>query len=143
MDDLREQVELLERDANLSTSINDVQNAIDMLTAARAKIAAGEPIYRKRSGCVPILIRRRADPRTAALTLARLQTPFKETMDTALKDIKPIYAGLNKYGKLLDKVSFPPQLFDLRQTLTVYAEIQRQAAPLGRKRCSIVTSLSD
>ncbi|KAJ4366260.1 hypothetical protein N0V83_007896 [Neocucurbitaria cava] len=103
MDDLREQVELLERDANLSTSINDVQNAIDMLTAARAKIAAGEPIYRKRSGCVLILIRRRADPRTAALTLARLQTPFKETMDTALKDIKPIYAGLNKYGKLLDK----------------------------------------
>jgi hypothetical protein len=41
MDDLREQVELLESSANLSTSIVDVQKAIDLLTAARAKIAAG------------------------------------------------------------------------------------------------------
>ncbi len=41
MDDLLEQVELLESIANLSTSINDVQRAIDMLTAARDMIAAG------------------------------------------------------------------------------------------------------
>lgn len=41
MDDLREQVELLESSANLSTSISDVQRAIDQLVAARAKIAAG------------------------------------------------------------------------------------------------------
>jgi len=41
MDDLREQVELLESSANLATSISDVQKAIDQLTAARAKIAAG------------------------------------------------------------------------------------------------------
>jgi hypothetical protein len=41
MDDLREQVELLESSANLSTSISDIQQAIDQLTAARAKIAAG------------------------------------------------------------------------------------------------------
>jgi hypothetical protein len=42
MDDLREQVELLESSANLSASIDDVQKAIEMLTAARAKIAAGK-----------------------------------------------------------------------------------------------------
>lgn len=42
MDDLREQVELLESSANLSASIDHVQRAIDMLTAARATIAAGE-----------------------------------------------------------------------------------------------------
>jgi hypothetical protein len=41
MDDLREQIELLESSANLSNSIDDVQKAIDMLTAAREKIAAG------------------------------------------------------------------------------------------------------
>lgn len=41
MDDLREQIELLESSANLSTSVDDVQRAIDMLTAAREKIAAG------------------------------------------------------------------------------------------------------
>jgi hypothetical protein len=46
MDDLREQIELLESSANLSASINDVQKAIDMLTAARAKITAGESSYR-------------------------------------------------------------------------------------------------
>lgn len=45
MDDLREQVELLEKSANLSASIDHVQKAIDMLTAARAKIAAGECSY--------------------------------------------------------------------------------------------------
>lgn len=83
MDDLREQVELLESSANLSTSIDDVQRAIDMLTAARAQIAA--------------------EPKTAPLTLAKLKAPLKDTLDTALKDLKPIYAGLNKYGKALDK----------------------------------------
>ncbi|CAI9626969.1 hypothetical protein GT037_007015 [Alternaria burnsii] len=83
MDDLREQVELLESSANLSTSIDHVQRAIDMLTAARAKIAA--------------------DPKTAPLTLAKLQDPFKKSLDTVQKDLKPVYAGLNKYGKALDK----------------------------------------
>lgn len=83
MDDLREQVELLEKSANLSASIDHVQKAIDMLTAARAKIAA--------------------DPTTAPLTLARLQDPFKQSLDTVQKDLKPIYSGLNKYGKALDK----------------------------------------
>lgn len=43
MDDLHEQVELLESSANLSTSIEDVQRAIDLLTEARAKVAAGKP----------------------------------------------------------------------------------------------------
>lgn len=83
MDDLREQVELLESSANLSTSIDDVQRAIDMLTAARAQIAA--------------------DPKAAPLALAKLKDPFKKTLDNAQKDLKPIYAGLNKYGKALDK----------------------------------------
>jgi hypothetical protein len=83
MDDLREQVELLESSANLSTSIDHVQRALDMLTAARAKIAA--------------------DPKTAPLTLAKLQDPFKKSLDTVQKDLKPVYAGLNKYGKALDK----------------------------------------
>jgi hypothetical protein len=37
------------------------------------------------------------------LTLAKLQDPLKKTLDAAQKDLKPIYAGLNKYGKALDK----------------------------------------
>jgi hypothetical protein len=45
-----------------------------------------------------------SDAKTAPLTLAKLQDPFKKTLDTAQKDLKPIYSGLNKYGKALDKV---------------------------------------
>ena len=112
MDDLREQVELLESSANLSTSISDVQKAIDMLTAARAKIAAGQWLYRTGTG--HILTRTRADPKTAPLTLAKLQDPFKKTLDTAQKDLKPIYSGLNKYGKALDRVRFSPQVVHFR-----------------------------
>jgi hypothetical protein len=41
------------------------------------------------------------------LTLAKLQDPFKKSLDTVQKDLKPVYAGLNKYGKALDKVRFP------------------------------------
>lgn len=37
------------------------------------------------------------------MTLAKLQDPFKKTMDAAQKDLKPIYSGLNRYGKALDK----------------------------------------
>jgi hypothetical protein len=50
------------------------------------------------------LIITRADPKSAPLTLAKLQDPFKKTLESAQKDLKPVYAGLNKYGKELDKV---------------------------------------
>ena len=87
MHELLEQLETLEKKANLSASIDHVQDAIDLLTAARAKIAA--------------------DSQSAPLTLAKLQDPLKRTLETVQKDIKPIYSGLNKYGKALDKVCHP------------------------------------
>lgn len=37
------------------------------------------------------------------MVLAKLQDPLKKTLESAQKDLKPIYSGLNKYGKLLDK----------------------------------------
>lgn len=37
------------------------------------------------------------------MTLAKLQDPFKKTLEASQKDLKPIYSGLNKYGKALDK----------------------------------------
>ncbi|KAF2638335.1 hypothetical protein P280DRAFT_405161 [Massarina eburnea CBS 473.64] len=83
MQELLEQLETLEKTANLAASIDHVQEAIDMLTAARAKIAA--------------------DAQSAPLTLAKMQDPLKRTLEAAQKDIKPIYSGLNKYGKALDK----------------------------------------
>jgi hypothetical protein len=42
MHELVEQLETLEQSANLSASIDDVQKTIDLLTAARAKVANGE-----------------------------------------------------------------------------------------------------
>ena len=56
MDDLREQTELLESSANLSASVDDVQKAIDLLTAARAKIAAGSSASRvaRKNGGSPV-----------------------------------------------------------------------------------------
>jgi hypothetical protein len=102
MDDLREQVELLESSANLSTSISDVQKAIDQLVAARAKIAAGTKLVDEDH--IRSLTITRADPHTAPMTLAKLQDPFRKTLDAAQKDLKPIYSGLNKYGKVLDRV---------------------------------------
>jgi hypothetical protein len=63
-----------------------------------------------RCRCGPLSRRWRAlltiapsDPHTAPLTLAKLQDPFKKSLESAQKDLKPIYSGLNKYGKVLDK----------------------------------------
>jgi len=89
MDDLGEQIALLESSANLSVSIADVQKAMDLVATARATIAA--------------------DPATAPVTLARLQDPFKKTLDAAQKDLKPIYVGLGRYGKTLDRVRPRPR----------------------------------
>ena len=51
-----------------------------------------------------MLITATTDPQTAPLTLAKLHDPLKKTMDVAQKDLKPIYSGLNKYSRALDKV---------------------------------------
>ena len=41
MHELLEQLDTLEKTANLSASIDHVQKTIDLLTAARAKVASG------------------------------------------------------------------------------------------------------
>lgn len=98
-----EQIEALESGANLSTSIDHVQRAIDLLTAARAKVAAGRCSCRYQYGTCELTVAM-IDPQKAPLTLAKLQDPLKKTMDAAQKDLLPIYKGLNKYSKTLDKV---------------------------------------
>jgi hypothetical protein len=107
MDDLREQVELLESSANLSTSISHVQRAIDLLTAARARVAAGVCLVA--NAIDSMLTITRPDPQTAPTILSRLQDPLKKSLEAAQKDLKPIYSGLNKYGKVLDKVRLHAQ----------------------------------
>ena len=46
MHELLEQLDVLEKTANLSQSIDDVQKAIELLTQARDKIAAGTSPHR-------------------------------------------------------------------------------------------------
>jgi hypothetical protein len=86
MDDLLEQIEHLENEANLSSSLADVQRALDLLTSARAKLIV--------------------DPEMAPMTLAKLQGPLQQSMEAANKDLLPIYKALGKYSKSLDKVLF-------------------------------------
>jgi hypothetical protein len=66
------------------------------------------------------------------LTLAKLQDPFKKSLETAQKDLKPVYAGLNKYGKALDKVRFSVQAAHERERereLTVYQKFKDKPLP--------------
>jgi hypothetical protein len=86
MDDLLEQIEHLENEANLSSSLADVQRALDLLTSARAKLLT--------------------DPEMAPMTLAKLQGPLQQSMEAANKDLLPTYKALGKYSKSLDKVLF-------------------------------------
>ncbi|KAL2351462.1 CTLH/CRA C-terminal to lish motif domain-containing protein [Cryomyces antarcticus] len=75
--------ERLEKKGNLRKSVDHVQETIDLLMKARATIAA--------------------DPSVATTTLAKLQTPVKQSLDKVNGDLKEIHASLGKYSKALDK----------------------------------------
>lgn len=53
------------------------------------------------------------DSQVVVVTLAQLNTPLKETMEGAKKDLLPIYQTLGKYSKALDKV----RALDFRNTV--------------------------
>ncbi|KAI9837070.1 MAG: hypothetical protein M1819_000719 [Sarea resinae] len=81
MDVLQKEHERLSKRSNLSKGIDDVQKTIDLLVNARASLETGP----------------------SAITLAKLQTPAKQSFDKINDDLKEIYSGLGKYGKALDK----------------------------------------
>ncbi|CAG7984338.1 unnamed protein product [Penicillium olsonii] len=70
--------------AKASQGIKNVQSTIDLLQSAREAIAA--------------------DPTSAAVTLAKLQTPVKSSFDSINDSLKETHSGLNKYTKSLDKL---------------------------------------
>ncbi|KAJ5326569.1 uncharacterized protein N7506_009671 [Penicillium brevicompactum] len=67
-----------------SQGIKNVQSTIDLLQSAREAIAA--------------------DPSSASVTLAKLQTPVKSSFDSINDSLKETHSGLNKYTKSLDKL---------------------------------------
>jgi hypothetical protein len=73
----------LEKRGNLAKTIQDVQKTIDLLQAARDSVAS--------------------DPGTAALTMAKLKQPIKQSFDKLDDDLKDVNKGLNQYSKALDK----------------------------------------
>ncbi|KAK7520477.1 CTLH/CRA C-terminal to lish motif domain-containing protein [Phyllosticta citriasiana] len=83
MDSLKAEHDKLEKKGNLSKSINDVQKTIDLLAKTRAAIAA--------------------DPASAQMQLAKLQTPAKQSFDKINEDLKEVHQALGRYGKALDK----------------------------------------
>ncbi|KAL1302760.1 hypothetical protein AAFC00_003108 [Neodothiora populina] len=80
----------LEKKGNLAKTIEDVQKTIDLLTNARASVAA--------------------DPTSHAMTLAKLKSPLDSSFDKVNADLKEIYSSLNKYSKALDKKFRPVAL---------------------------------
>lgn len=75
--------EHLEKRGNLAKTIQDVQKTIDLLQNARDSVES--------------------DPDTAALTIAKLKQPVKQSFDKLDDDLKEVNKGLNQYSKALDK----------------------------------------
>lgn len=96
------------KDANLAKSIDDIQSCIDRLTKARDNIIAGTTWF-SNSVCVASavlsLILVDTEPKSASVTLAKLQNGIKEPFEEANKDLLVVYNGHLKYSKMLDKVS--------------------------------------
>ncbi|QDS70605.1 hypothetical protein FKW77_000357 [Venturia effusa] len=93
MDDLRRELDSLEQRGNYDKTIDHVQTAIDALTKARSKVER--------------------DPATAAVTLAGLKKPIKESFDRINGDLKDVYSVQNRFGKAIDKkFKGQPQLSD-------------------------------
>src|SRR5690242_16289856 len=140
MDDLREQIELLESSANLSTSIEDVQKAIDMLTAARERIAAGLSAHRvpastgtdhcdrSRKGAV--------DSRKATGALQENDGIGAERSEAYLFWAEQVRQSTGQGRTCL-------YWFCSRTLLTATSEVQRQTPPQRRERCIIFTSIPD
>jgi len=83
MEDLQKELTSLEERGNFNKTIDDVQAAIDLLTKAKDKISN--------------------NPSAAAITLAGLKKPVKESFDKVNGDLKEVYSVLNKYSKALDR----------------------------------------
>lgn len=120
MESIEKEYERLRKRSNLSRSISDVDKCIQLLQNARAAIANGGPpsalsapppplspppdlTVVASSDCVG-----RQDPTSSAVNLTKLQQSVPATLDRINDTQKEIYAGLNRYGRSLDKVPLIP-----------------------------------
>ncbi|KAI1806991.1 CTLH/CRA C-terminal to lish motif domain-containing protein [Daldinia bambusicola] len=85
---LQKDLDKLTGSAKLSDAVQDVDKIIDLLTAARERVASAN------------------NPHTTNLTLAKLQNPIKEQIDGLNSDLRHVYKAQNEFNKSL-KASFP------------------------------------
>ncbi|KAI0837588.1 CTLH/CRA C-terminal to lish motif domain-containing protein [Hypoxylon sp. FL0890] len=80
---LQEDLAKLTSSAKLSDAVEDVDKIIDLLIAARERVASAN------------------DPHTTSLTLTKLQNPIKEELDGLNSDLKAVYKAQNEFNKSL------------------------------------------
>ncbi|KAI5781814.1 CTLH/CRA C-terminal to lish motif domain-containing protein [Geopyxis carbonaria] len=83
MNVLQVEFDRLNNKANLSKAITDIDKCLALLEAARNQIAE--------------------DPKSQAMTLARLQQSMNTQLERVGSDHKEIYSALTRYGKSLDR----------------------------------------
>ena len=127
MDVLQVELAKLRKDANLTQSIEDVDKIIEQLERARESIFTG--MRSSKGSCRSFLelqlfelsvlrccelfglppfannVSSSVDPKSASITLAKLQNPLKTGFDKVNDDLKKVHRGHSSYGKVLDKVS--------------------------------------
>lgn len=86
MKDLCKEFNSLEERGNFEKTIKHVQAAIDFLTKAKENVSN--------------------DPSNAAITLAGLKKPVKDSFHQAAEDFKEVYHAQAKYSKAIDRVSW-------------------------------------
>ncbi|OTA64057.1 hypothetical protein K449DRAFT_380999 [Hypoxylon sp. EC38] len=80
---LQKDLEKLTGSAQLSDAVQDVDKIIDLLTAARERVASAN------------------DPHTTSLTLTKLQNPIKEELDGLNSDLRAVYKAQTEFNKSL------------------------------------------
>ena len=81
------------------------------------------------------------EPNSASITLAKLQNPVKQGFDRVTEGLKKVYAGHNKYGKALDKVT-DNKAAHTKSLTNTWAELSYKSTT-HRVRCSHLPSQLD
>lgn len=100
MDNLEKELGRLERKANLTASVDEVEKALATLKNARASIEAGTEGL-----CLELVTINNTTPRTdgntAQKSLLTAHNSVKQNFERMNENLKDIHNGMNKYGKAI------------------------------------------
>jgi hypothetical protein len=109
---LQRELAALNDQHRLSAAVADVDQLIEMLSAARDQVATCKiPLFRHAwpRDISPRLTETftALDPHTASLTMTKLQNPIKERFEAVNEDLRKVSRLQKDFGKALDKVLHP------------------------------------